>query len=125
MTESTEPTSPQYERAVNLVNTARTYLATAATEGKAPETLVNAVHDLARAEAVERFELDACYRLVWMQKDNPEATQEDARKSVAETAAEQLLDVGADDTWSGRNNDLRRVVFDAKRDWVRRTVRGF
>ncbi len=29
-----------------------------------------------------------------------------------------MLIVGADDNWSGRGNDLRRVKFDATRRWV-------
>lgn len=45
-----------------------------------------------------------------------------ARRVVADGTLNALLSSGADDTWSGRGNDARRVVFDARREWVRREM---
>jgi cobalamin biosynthesis Mg chelatase CobN len=42
----------------------------------------------------------------------------DALRKVVEYETERLLTCGADDTWSGRGNDLKRVEFDAKRNWL-------
>lgn len=47
--------------------------------------------------------------------DNPWV---EALSAVAEEATEMLLSSGADDTWSGRHNDMRRTQFDAQRGWV-------
>lgn len=43
----------------------------------------------------------------------------EATKLVAIAAARELLDRGADDSWSGRGNDLRRAIFDAQRNFIR------
>ena len=45
-------------------------------------------------------------------------TPVDALRLVVEETTRQIVDQGADDNWSGRRNDLRRVRFDALRRWV-------
>lgn len=42
-----------------------------------------------------------------------------ATEIVASSVLRDLVVSGADDTWSGRGNDLRRVQADACRDWLR------
>lgn len=37
---------------------------------------------------------------------------------VCEALLEELLTNGADDTWSGRGNDVRRIRHDARRAWL-------
>lgn len=48
----------------------------------------------------------------------PDRTTTEALAFVVERTIDALLITGADDEWSGRRNDLRRVKFDATRRWV-------
>jgi hypothetical protein len=51
-----------------------------------------------------------------------DATETDVLGAVRQYLTEVLLE-GADDTWSGRGNDLARVCFDAKREAVKQSLR--
>lgn len=94
----------------------RTALAAAAA-GNRVDDLAQRVQDLAAQEAILGLEDLVCRMMVVH-----DLTEEQARIRAGKRVASDLLTVGADDTWSGRGNDLARVVFDAKRKWAAKAI---
>lgn len=100
---------------MNQVEYARQALAEAAATAD-PERLDQLVKEVARAEAVQ-----ICNDTLTFGIENyaDEMTPDEARKKVLRKITSDIIQRGPDDTWSGRGNDLRRAVFDAKIDWLR------
>lgn len=46
-----------------------------------------------------------------------------AMQYVVDSTLDEVLANGADDKWSGRANDIQRIRFDARRQWVQRQRR--
>lgn len=90
------------------VNRHRERLVTAATEGQSADELATIVEAITRAEAVARLRYSVGRMLA-----NGSNTNE------IEAYLTDRLIAGADDTFSGRGNDLKRAAFDAVRDEVR------
>ncbi len=80
------------------------------------EALLSAVHDVwaTTALAKARWEIVQCLR--GFTAEDPETKR--ARDKALQTLFLAILTRGADDTWSGRKNDARRVAFDAVRQEI-------
>jgi hypothetical protein len=76
---------------------------------------LHALHLAAEAEVTTRQ-----WQHVDMVIDSGRTPVEALRLVVKDTTS-QIIGRGADDTWSGRSNDLKRVRFDALRIWIDRT----
>lgn len=90
--------------------------------------LRSAITNMMRSEdalmAVHRAAEDEVHRTQWQHVKNlTEAgtTPTEALAVVVQTTTRQIIVTGADDTWSGRGNDYKRVRFDALRQWVEAT----
>lgn len=98
------------EQILEPVKAARQYLASLL-EKEAPDSehLLNAVHAIWAAEALARarYEIVGC-----LQSFAGDSIQRDTALRNLFIA---ILSRGADDSWSGRKNDARRVAFDAVR----------
>lgn len=81
------------------------------------EVLEAAVQLLSGYEAIARLAGRAAR--VYQARLRDGSTPDAARGETARYMAVQVLDAGADDTWSGRGNDRRRATHDAERAWVR------
>lgn len=84
-------------------------------------TLHDMVQRLARVEVFAGFEMLVESRMQYAVSQGAPA-DEDSLKALRAKAVEvitrQVITAGPDDTWSGRGNDLRRVVFAAKLEWI-------
>lgn len=106
------------ENLTQRVETARAALADAVATCAVSEVLTDLAHSVGVAEA----ELD-----VWRTVDGNLASPTALDALTALDRAYQawvdaILASGADDTWSGRGNDLRRAKFDARRRQVERVA---
>ncbi len=105
------------DAAEQAVTFARAQLAEAATAGHRSDDLHDRVQAIARAEVVRDLERHAA-NVAGGHTLAPAGSPVEALQLVARGALRQLVQQGADDTWSGRANDLRRVRHDALRRWV-------
>lgn len=101
---------------MNQVEYARQALAEAAATAD-PERLDQLVKEVARAEAVQICNDTLTFGIEHYVSDG--MTPDEARQKVLRKITSDIIQRGPDDTWSGRGNDLRRAVFDAKIDWLR------
>lgn len=102
------------------VEAARANVIECAQAGQDADRIMRFTYELAEADARRR--IAERMLLATGRRRNEGDTPLDlltAVKLVAIAAAGELLDRGADDTWSGRGNDLRRATFDAQRDFIR------
>lgn len=114
----TSPTRAQ--QAFNALETSRERLANATLAGASSmNELQHSLFHVASAEAFFHLESLAEKRSVKMG-----VPVDRARKGVARHTLRALLEHGADDGWSGRGNELKRVQFDAKREWVVDVLEG-
>ena len=102
------------------METLRKRLIDATTSQDRATSLHDLVQSIAQQEAIIALEWQV---VMCVQYDVEDRNEDECRREVAEYARETLLDSGADDTWSGRANDLRRSVFDAQRRWVKDALR--
>lgn len=86
----------------------RERLVTAATEGQAADELATIVEAITRAEAVAKVRYTVGQMLA----------NGSASNDIEGYLTDRLI-AGADDSWSGRGNDLKRAAFDAVRDEIR------
>ncbi|MBP7629345.1 MAG: hypothetical protein KA758_02740 [Acidimicrobiales bacterium] len=84
--------------------------------GREAHKLTDATHGVLAAEAV--LAIEASVAVATESGLEPDV----ARRVVGDGTLNALLASGPDDTWSGRGNDARRVVFDARREWVRQEM---
>lgn len=98
---------------------ARSQVARCAEHGTA-RTIHDHVHELARFSEHDR--LWSNVEAMTTRTTNP-STWREATVRVASGVLHEALGNGADDVWSGRTNDLRRVSFDARLEWVNKVVR--
>lgn len=100
----------------------------------ARQSLVTLASTIARAEDIAQAALAVCtaegkaaaritYRnaIRYAEADRP---TEDAAE-IGRRAVTDLVLTGADDTWSGRNNDARRARFDGIRSAANEILRGW
>lgn len=78
------------------------------------DNLMNAVQDLAGKEAELEILLTLQHVLEYRKTAEKPATNAELYTHLLET----FVANGADDGWSGRGNDLKRAIFDAKRALV-------
>lgn len=97
------PTRTSVDRAYDALEAARNRLYVATGERLSAKALGKIVTDIAEAEGRH-----ATVTQVWHLIDRCDLTPADA---VAEVTR-QALTTGADDTWSGRGNDVARARFD-------------
>lgn len=107
-TPSVEVLSQLHLETMESVKQLRGRLAVGA-DGKDTKALQEILHDIARGEAEAEILFTARALL------SKEGT---TGKDVWAYLLESVIARGADDDWSGRGNDLRRVIFDAKRQTV-------
>lgn len=81
------------------------------------EYITRRAHELAELEARLALELRFGRMADWFM-EHEELNEEDAMVKAFNTITKNVLLEGPDDSWSGRGNDLKRAIFDAKRDWV-------
>lgn len=114
-TESTVRTDfeARLRRSEESLTSARQRLAENAAEAVV-DRLAEMLNAVVRAEVAVMVD----ERLAAMAERRPESDDASLLTTVAESFTEMVLMNGADDTWSGRGNDLRRVRFDALRDRV-------
>lgn len=101
------------EAASAAVASALTALAESAAASYRSDDLFARLEVLARAEVIRDQEAMAAYLAEQLGLGPAEALA-----LVAAEAVRQVVITGADDSWSGRGNDLRRVRHDALRRWV-------
>lgn len=77
-----------------------------------PDQVNNLAQSIGEAQVVERFWLEVLEAAL---QDNQPMTLEEALAYVRERTTRSIFSSGPDDTWSGRGNDMRRAMFDAKR----------
>lgn len=120
MTETQEHLNTRLASATALLETIKDEISKAATNGSAEE-LNRTVQRLARVEVFAGFEMLVESRMQYAVSQGAPA-DEDSLKALRAKAVEvitrQVITAGPDDTWSGRGNDLRRVVFAAKLEWI-------
>lgn len=61
------------------------------------------------------------WQIVKMLVEDREFEPVEALRVVVHETTRDIVGRGADDSWSGRTNDLKRVRFDALRRWVQNT----
>lgn len=111
----TEPTTKRLELLKQNLDALRDQLVSGAMTEDRAVALHDTVQAIAKAEAIFALE----YQVAMHQyRDVEDLTEDESRVKIAEYTRDSLLMSGADDTWSGRSNDLKRAVFDAKRKWV-------
>jgi hypothetical protein len=81
-------------------------------EHVSPDRINSAAQVIAEAQVAEWFWLEV---LAGVLNQNEPMTLEEALAHVRAEWLQSILTRGADDTWSGRGNDMRRAMFDAKR----------
>jgi len=118
--DTNQPTTKRHTAAEAMMDTIRKRLVDATTSQDRATSLHDLVQSIAQQEAIIALEWQV---VMCIQYDVEDRTEDECRREVAEYARETLLDSGADDTWSGRANDLRRSVFDAQRRWVKDALR--
>lgn len=97
---------------------ARVQLTRSAERGT-PTTLHDMVQDLAVWTEQDRLWEQVRERTT--RTDAP-LTWSDAARVTARVVVRNMVNTGVDDTWSGRGNDLRRTVYEARRVWVEHVV---
>ena len=115
MNATTKPQTTLAQNAQARYNRQRDDLAKAAGT-ESPERLQDLVYFLQDAEVELSYETTA-QRMFELHPERYETIYE-ARKTLARRQVSNLLSQGAQDTWSGRGNDLRRTKFDSQRNWV-------
>lgn len=100
----------KYEAAAKAVESAKASIAKIVGEGFDAGRIGEAANTLAQAEGALSF---------WARMENVasnfEARGEELTQIVATNMAMDILTRGADDTWSGRGNDINRARFDGIR----------
>lgn len=108
------------EEAHGLIDSSRRQIAEMAEKDCTASDLGNLVNRMAAAQGAHK---------VWARllsaSNYLKAGGEEITKEIATQVALELLQEGADDTWSGRGNDLSRCRFDGIRDAVRELERIF
>lgn len=106
------PTTTEEALAAPIV-AARAALAAKAADPDVPSTTLLAyVHDVWAQEAIGRLR----YQVVGCLQHYPEGPE---RSAALNRLYVDVLSNGADDGWSGRNNDAKRVAFDEVRQVVK------
>lgn len=88
-------------------------LAKAVAQAKTTEDAMYAVQHAAKAEVST-----GQWQIVNMLIEDRGHSPVEALRMVVDETTKDIVGCGADDGWSGRGNDLKRVRFDARRRWV-------
>lgn len=104
-----------YDSAAAEADSWRASVAQAATEGQPASEIVNKLNKLAEAEGSR----DMWYRLQ-RAATHTSVNGDEFTEDMANRVVLGFLANGADDSWSGRGNDVRRAYFDGIREASRK-----
>lgn len=120
MTETQEHLNRRLTLAVAAVQSIQDDIHTAACDSDSTK-LHGMVQRLARQEVIAGYELLVESRMQYAVSQGAPADEDNLkalRAKAVEVITRQVITAGPDDTWSGRGNDLKRVVFAAKLEWI-------
>lgn len=99
-------------KAAEALDAARTAVAAAAVDADS-DRLLALTYRVAEAEVADRQ-----WRMVSAVAERDGSNYVAALRIVLDQSVQDILLIGADDDWSGRANELRRVKFNALRAWT-------